>query len=375
MKTTGYIYIAIIGGIAGVAFSIYLTWSQHHKITTFRPVEATVVGTRIQKHRGVGKYSRGTSYEPVVQYRFVVEGRSYTSESVSTGEFRGPREFAERFVGQYPVGKVVEAYYNPKNPSDALLFNEYTFSPYGMILISTMLLAVFVGIFSVTKLRAPGDLIPAGPGWYEIKPKITAKANIWIAVVVSLLWFSIGIAALGHYFRVAETPYRTSSVICMTIYGVLGLVPVAIMIRCSLPLLHLGKTRVFVDQDKVTLGEELNVQVEQQIRSNSVIKELKIGLVCEKAVYKGDSRRHTCKTVKCHDDWVSALQNHQARAGETITAKAKLLIPAEGRRSNPEGSYSYPYRGWRIEEVTKLGRGRGYKTKFPIFVDAGQEGS
>lgn len=362
--------VLIVGPIIGIVGLTYAVWNQHRKIKTFQPTQATVVAKNIIKRR----LGRDIRYEPMVRYQFEVEGQSYVSDTIATDKLQGSLEWAKRFVDQFPVDETVEAYYNTNNPSQALLLKEYSFSYYGGILFATVFLSIGIGISIILKSRRPGDLIPAMPGLYEIKPQTTVKSNIWTSFAVSLSWYCIGIAIVGHYFMVADPPYQTEAKVLTSIYGFLGVVPVGFMVYWLVVYWlsgawRLGKTRVFVDQDKITLGKEINARAEQRIRLNSRIDKFGIGLVCEKAVYEGYERSiGGCKVLKCHDDQIVALQNYQAQSREMITGKGRFLIPSNARPSNPGSSSISPYCGWRIEMVTKFVKGRGYKTKFPIIV-------
>lgn len=65
----------------------------------------------------------GTTYEPDIHYAFDVGGRAYNSRRVAFGGFTStsnPRD-AEKHTARYPVGAVVQVYYNPANPQDATL--------------------------------------------------------------------------------------------------------------------------------------------------------------------------------------------------------------------------------------------------------------
>ncbi|MCC7358995.1 MAG: DUF3592 domain-containing protein [Anaerolineales bacterium] len=65
----------------------------------------------------------GTTYEPHIQYAFDLGGQVYHSNRVAFGGFvstSNPRD-AQKHTARYPVGAVVQVYYNPANPPDATL--------------------------------------------------------------------------------------------------------------------------------------------------------------------------------------------------------------------------------------------------------------
>mgnify|MGYP000179787126 CR=1 FL=1 len=62
-------------------------------------------------------------FVPVVKYKYRVEGQEYESSRIRftwTGENTSPWT-ASKVVNKYPVSKTVRVYYNPKNPSVAVL--------------------------------------------------------------------------------------------------------------------------------------------------------------------------------------------------------------------------------------------------------------
>ncbi|HSL31612.1 MAG TPA: DUF3592 domain-containing protein [Anaerolineales bacterium] len=60
-----------------------------------------------------------TSY-PLVRYSYQVMGRPYQSQKIMPGMDVGGSG-AQKVVARYPVGAQVMVYYNPENPSEALL--------------------------------------------------------------------------------------------------------------------------------------------------------------------------------------------------------------------------------------------------------------
>ena len=80
----------------------------------------TVLMSSVQsKHSG-----KSTSIYPVVVYQYVVNGKSYQSQTIKAGE----QFFSVRVLGQahetvrrYPPGAQVMVYYNPANPEESAL--------------------------------------------------------------------------------------------------------------------------------------------------------------------------------------------------------------------------------------------------------------
>ena len=62
----------------------------------------------------------GSTDYPVVQYSYQVSGQAYQSTKLAPGPAVGGSG-AGKVVGRYPAGAQVMVFYNPQNPSDAVL--------------------------------------------------------------------------------------------------------------------------------------------------------------------------------------------------------------------------------------------------------------
>lgn len=87
--------------------------------TTGRVLFSEVEARR--SHSSEGGYS--TAYYPNVVYEYQVDGKRYQSNQfyVAMPVGLGFRGAVERKVAQFPVGSMVEVYYNPENPTQAAL--------------------------------------------------------------------------------------------------------------------------------------------------------------------------------------------------------------------------------------------------------------
>ena len=62
-------------------------------------------------------------YKPVIAYEYVVDGQSHHSQQISYGavDSASMSSWAERIVARYPLGGQAQVFYNPANPSEAVL--------------------------------------------------------------------------------------------------------------------------------------------------------------------------------------------------------------------------------------------------------------
>ena len=65
----------------------------------------------------------GVTYSPLIQYAYDLGGQAYQSNRVAFGGFTSTssRRDAQKHTARYPIGAVVQVYYNPANPQDATL--------------------------------------------------------------------------------------------------------------------------------------------------------------------------------------------------------------------------------------------------------------
>ena len=116
---------------------------EQRRLTVFQPVEATVLSTRVDEHSD----SDGSTYEPVVVYRYRVGDRSYTASRVTPLKESRSGSWASRVAGRYQVGSTYTAYYDPENPAEAYLLRSRSIVPWAFVAFSVVGLAfVAVGI-------------------------------------------------------------------------------------------------------------------------------------------------------------------------------------------------------------------------------------
>jgi hypothetical protein len=117
--------LMIIGGIG--ALWLGCNELKHGKATKEWPiVEGEIISSKVveEVHRSPGSIDKSITYTPKVQFKYSVEGVNYVSNNIfaGRGEYKSPRRSsAQNIVKKYPEGKKVLVYYNPDNPSEAVL--------------------------------------------------------------------------------------------------------------------------------------------------------------------------------------------------------------------------------------------------------------
>ncbi|MCK6538670.1 MAG: DUF3592 domain-containing protein [Anaerolineales bacterium] len=80
----------------------------------------STIGTVLNSHLERRSSDDGSTNYPVVQYSYQVGGQTYQSAKLAPGPEVGGTG-AGRVVARYPVGAQVMVFYDPQNPSDAVL--------------------------------------------------------------------------------------------------------------------------------------------------------------------------------------------------------------------------------------------------------------
>ena len=75
----------------------------------------------LQQMQQTSSSNNAATYKADVTYRYKVQGRDYYSERITLADFSSSTGRAQGIVDRYPDGATVTVYYNPVDPSDAVL--------------------------------------------------------------------------------------------------------------------------------------------------------------------------------------------------------------------------------------------------------------
>jgi hypothetical protein len=153
--------VALLAAFMGVFCLVgaVLMVMQVERLASWKPVQATVLSTRIDAVRGS---KGGVSYRPVVNYTYNVNGRPFTSNSVSVISVSQSYAWASSIVARYQPGAQVTAYVNPHNPRGAYLVHELSLLP---------LIIMFIPL-------AVGAMIYYSARWSSRQAAVATAANV-----------------------------------------------------------------------------------------------------------------------------------------------------------------------------------------------------
>ena len=205
-----------------VGSGVYLAIEEQRQIMSYSAkTTATVFEERLERHersmaqvhkpRGMDPGGSSFSYEPIVRYRYEVQGRQFTGarifpEPVRIGGNLG--YFAAKApLDRFEVGQKTRAYFNPDNPASVCLIRRPSIVPYFVILTPVVVASILVAVF-----------------WRSRHPELKRRTAGWIAAV----WLLLGAAAAGHYFWLAGSEYGGIALTLFALYMQLGLVPLVV---------------------------------------------------------------------------------------------------------------------------------------------------
>lgn len=118
---------------------------------------AEVISAEIKTGSG-GPRNSSIRYTPRITYRYTLDGKSYTSDRAAF-VYSSSSDKARAFIRRFPPGAQVAAYYDPADPSEAVLVRE----GYGTlwIFVGFGLLFASIGVFLLKRLLAARRKVPA----------------------------------------------------------------------------------------------------------------------------------------------------------------------------------------------------------------------
>ncbi len=158
-------FVLIAMGLAYVAWRSgrKAKFSRNWTTTMGRIVAADIQPRTSRNSRG----SETTAYYPQVNYEYTVTSQRYLGNRFNFGMETGYGWVgaAEKIVAKYPVGGMVEVYYNPDDPSQAVLERTGGTSSKILWIVAAGILVILVAVLAFTGviMGAVGQFIPSLP--------------------------------------------------------------------------------------------------------------------------------------------------------------------------------------------------------------------
>jgi hypothetical protein len=121
---TGLLVFGLTAGILGFISLIFILMILHSR-GKVRASQSwlTTDGKILHSMAEYQHSSEGGAYYPVVTYEYNANGQLYRSQQIRFGTRVGfgSQSIVQRVVNRYPIGSSQPVYYNPDNPSEAVL--------------------------------------------------------------------------------------------------------------------------------------------------------------------------------------------------------------------------------------------------------------
>ena len=149
--TGSKIFLGIFFGIflvVGIGVSILGVQTTQKSIASdnWPQTQGTIITSDIETHKTHTKHGYSYTYGPEIVYTYSVNGQSYTANKVSysTGS-SSDVSYAQKIVNTYPVGTQIPVFYNPENPTEAVLEPGSNTMTYFPIIFGIVFIAVGIG--------------------------------------------------------------------------------------------------------------------------------------------------------------------------------------------------------------------------------------
>jgi hypothetical protein len=137
MKMSFPLIFALVLLVVGTLLTVagVLNLSGQKAATKWPSVEGVILESKVvTEERQMEKLKKVDAYRAAISYRYSINGKDYLSKQVQHDpETKTYSAFADNLVKTFPVGKKVPVFYNPDNPSEAVLLAGSGFQSYVMI--------------------------------------------------------------------------------------------------------------------------------------------------------------------------------------------------------------------------------------------------
>ncbi len=363
-------FLLILGLLIGTG-GLYLAFDQYWKINNFKPVDARVISTSIEKHVSrSGRGGRSVSYSPVVKYTYSVGSEKHESNQVFPISFSGSYEFAKKTIEMFPPGKRTTAYIDPGDPSRSFLVKRYFFIPYLLVLVGILLFLfhLVIRIYTLNPVTRPLPPRKVQDDLFQLIPTSSVKRKkLWFPVS-SVIWLLGSLITLGHYFIVAPQPRETYSYYVTAACGIVFLVFLVLSIWYHVLSRNVEEASLFLDRDKIRLGDKVLVAYLQEFKKDLFVEKASIGLVCEAWETTRTGRNRTTRKTIHWEEWTDILENGEVKGGEALEGTRSFEIPGNLPPSTTRAFTLSKRYYWNFRVRISIKNSPDFNAKYPILV-------
>ncbi|HEV2511027.1 DUF3592 domain-containing protein [Bosea sp. (in: a-proteobacteria)] len=118
--------VMLFAGLFGAAALLFFVGHRRYlaRANAWPVTAGEVVSSAVEQRRSTENGKTRTTYLPVVEFAYTVDGNRLHSRQVKLGlEVSGSESLAQGIADRYPAGAPVEVHYDPQDPSNAALEN------------------------------------------------------------------------------------------------------------------------------------------------------------------------------------------------------------------------------------------------------------
>ncbi len=139
-----FIFICLVG-IALIVVGILKKNNAAKAAKTWLTTSGTILGSRVEARSSQDSEGNSkTRYHPVVEYQYEVMGQNFNGDRIGFSQGNFPSGKAEKLISPYQEGAQVTVFYDPSDPSQAVLVTK-DFSTGSMTIVGVILLVL--GLF------------------------------------------------------------------------------------------------------------------------------------------------------------------------------------------------------------------------------------
>jgi hypothetical protein len=275
----------------------------------------------------------------------------------------------------------IEAYVNPKNPQEAILFRQVSM---GMILISGVGLLftlvglglIIAGLYAYRKSKQRDALLKKFPGkpwkadsrWSGFKI-ITSQLNTLIATWAFSLFFSLFVS-IFIFLLYSDNNAPTIAWAIIGLFSIFAVFSLFGAIYKTLGYLKYGESQMFLQQIPLVPGAQFKGVV---VLPKGIGPGQKIDLefICEKCLTTGSGKHRSTQTTVVHKEKAVEITDRNKRVNERLIVPTDFTVPEEGE---PDSPYTNPTIEWKLKAVAEV-PGVDYEAIFslPVFKVNGEE--
>lgn len=353
---TSFVLVVLFGPSFGEA------QRQHRVVSTYQPVQANVLSSSVKRWESD---HHAAHYDADIRYQFEVKGRTYQAGQLAPLLTYGSEQWVDSMVARYKPDHPCEAFYDPADPSQAVLLRRYVFSPYQEMLQGGFILTGFCFMLLYLWFAKRPKLTPADNGWFVVAPQSGERQRLLTAKACAAVWYLVWAIPAVHYFLCVPPPHSASHLHRFEFFFALGLIPVAFVVYYWRMNRNMNEARVLVDRAGGTLGERLRFAATQMVRRQLQLQHASLRLACLGIKRQG---RSSSSTV-LFEATLAELKKQTLHAGEDLKLEADVTLPANQPPTGRDRSGKYNWIAWHLYLKCAVRHAPDYATEYRLQVN------